>query len=440
MGNALFLSFMIFSRPFGLVAQENIDWPEIELIRQVSGFAQPTHITHAGDGSGRLFVVEQSGRIRIIKNGLLLITPFLDITDRVICCGEQGLLSVAFPPEYPNKGYFYVNYTRKPDGDTIVARYIVTENPDVANSDIEEVVLLVDQPFANHNGGQIVFGPDGFLYIGMGDGGSGGDPQNNGQNPGTLLGKIVRIDVESGFSPYTIPLTNPFSLQTGFRPEIWTLGYRNPWRFSFDSDTGDLYIADVGQNSFEEVDFQPASSTGGENYGWNIMEGAHCFNTNRCDQTGLVLSVAEYDHSQGCSITGGFVYRGQTFPRMQGVYFYGDFCSGILWGLKREDNTWQNTLLLDTPHSISTFGEDEEGNLYLANHSNGDIYVIIDTVSSNPTPTSATTTPPQNSAGGSGCAIGSPVQIGTAVKNFIIPFVVVFGIGLRDLIRIRLIR
>ncbi|MGH7800499.1 MAG: PQQ-dependent sugar dehydrogenase [Thermodesulfobacteriota bacterium] len=362
-----------------LLAQTDIDWPEIELTKQASGLNQPAHITHAGDGSGRLFAIEQPGRIRIIKNGILLSTPFLDIADSVKCCDEQGLLSVAFPPDYPSKGYFYINYTRKPDGDTIVSRYFVTENPDVADPDSEEIILAIDQPFPNHNGGLLVFGPDGFLYIGMGDGGSGGDPFDNAQNPGSLLGKMLRIDVESGIAPYIIPSSNPFTQTTGFRGEIWALGYRNPWRFSFDRDTDDLYIADVGQDLFEEVDFQPASSTGGENYGWNIMEGGHCFKSNTCDQTGLVLPVAEYDHSQGCSITGGFVYRGLIFPRMQGVYFYADFCSGNIWGLKREGTTWQNTLLASTPFNIASFGEDEEGNLYLTDYSNGDIFLIVDT-------------------------------------------------------------
>ena len=419
-----------------LLAQTDIDWPEIELTKQASGLNQPAHITHAGDGSGRLFAVEQPGRIRIIKNGILLSTPFLDIADSVKCCDEQGLLSVAFPPDYPSKGYFYINYTRKPDGDTIVSRYFVTENPDVADPDSEEIILAIDQPFPNHNGGLLVFGPDGFLYIGMGDGGSGRDPFDNAQNPGSLLGKMLRIDVESGIAPYIIPSSNPFTQTTGFRGEIWALGYRNPRRFSFDRGTDDLYIADVGQDLFEEVDFQPASSTGGENYGWNIMEGTHCFKSNTCDQTGLVLPVAEYDHSQGCSITGGFVYRGQNFPRMHGVYFYADFCSGNIWGLKREGTTWQNTLLASTPFNIASFGEDEEGNLYLTDYSNGDIFLIVDTSTPGPTPTPTITTPPKNVAGQSGCAIGTPIHIGTVLPDTrIIPLLTAFGIGLRWLIK-----
>ena len=224
-------------------------------------------------------MVEQGGRIRIIRNGVLEATPFLDITGRVSCCSERGLLSVAFPPGYAAKGHFYVNYTNKA-GNTVVARYRLTTNPDVADPGSEQVVLTVPQPYANHNGGQLAFGPnDGYLYIGMGDGGSGGDPENRAQNPAELLGKLLRINVETGNpNTYTIPASNPFTQTAGYRPEIWALGLRNPWRFAFDRLTHDLYIADVGQDAYEEVDFQPAASTGGENYGWRIMEGLHCYN------------------------------------------------------------------------------------------------------------------------------------------------------------------
>lgn len=351
---------------------------QISLNRVLSGFIQPTHITHAGDGTGRLFVVEQNGRIRVIRNGLLLDVPFLDIVSRVSCCGERGLLSVAFPPGFETKSYFYVNYTDL-SGNTVLARYHLSANPDVADSASEEILLTVPQPFANHNGGQILFGPDNFLYIGMGDGGSAADPLNNGQNLSSLLGKMLRIDVESGLVPYGVPASNPFVSSPTIRSEIWSLGLRNPWRFAFDSLTGDLYIADVGQNAFEEVNFQPALSQGGENYGWRIMEGAHCFNPNPCDQTGLVLPVAEYDHSQGCSITGGLVYRGNRFPRMQGNYFFGDFCSGRIWALRRSGTAWQSNLLFDTKLSISTFGADKAGELYVADYVTGDIYSILDT-------------------------------------------------------------
>ena len=353
-------------------------WPQISLAKVAGGFAQPVHVAHAGDGSGRIFVVEQAGRIRILDNDAALPIPFLDISSRLVCCGEQGLLSVAFPPRFASKGYFYVNYTRIPDGATVVARYRVSAgNANAADPASEEVVLTIPQPFANHNGGQLAFGPDNNLYIGMGDGGSGGDPLNNGQSPGTLLGKILRIDVESGANPYGVPPDNPFLQAAGYRPEIWTLGLRNPWRFSFDRGTGDLYIGDVGQGVFEEVDVQSAGSPGGQNYGWNIMEGAGCYNNGTCNTAGLTLPVATYDHSQGCSITGGVVYRGTALPALQGIYFYGDYCSGRIWGLRRNGAAWDNALLTDTTLTITTFGEDEAGNVYVANYANGDLLKIV---------------------------------------------------------------
>lgn len=393
----LFRSFLLRKRTFstGLLlllllghreasAQVVPGLPQISLQFEAGGLIQPLHIAHAGDGSGRLFVVEQGGRIRIIRNKVLLSTPFLNISDRVSCCGERGLLSVAFPPRYAGKGYFYVNYTDL-SGNTVVARYRVSADPDIADPASEEVILTVAQPFANHNGGLVAFGPDGFLYIGMGDGGSGGDPNNFAQNlddlPGNqrLLGKMLRIDVESGVRPYAIPLSNP--LLNGRRSEVWALGLRNPWRFSFDRLTGDLFIGDVGQNRFEEIDFQPASSGGGENYGWRIMEGAHCFNPDPCNQVGLVLPVTEYDHSGGCSVTGGHVYRGKNFPRMEGIYFYSDFCSGTILGLRRSGPAWENLSLLSSGLSVTTFGEDESGNLYLSDYQGGNILRVIDSFS-----------------------------------------------------------
>lgn len=358
-----------------LVAQASRAWPTISLTKIVSGLNQPLGIAHASDGSGRLFVVEQGGRIRIIKNGALASQPFLDISSRVSCCGERGLLGLAFPPNYASKKYFYVNYTNS-SGDTVVARYRVTTNPDVANSNSEQVLLTVNQPYANHNGGQLAFGRDGYLYIGLGDGGSAGDPQNNAQNPASLLGKILRIDVESGSAPYAIPPSNPFRQTAGYRPEIWALGLRNPWRFSFDRQTGDLYIGDVGQDRYEEIDFQPASSKGGENYGWRITEGNHCYNTSTCNQSGLVRPIVEYDHQQGRSVTGGVVYRGQSYPNLQGIYLYGDYISGKIWGLRRSGTSGENTVLLNSGNLISTFGEDDAGNVYLADYRQGNIYRI----------------------------------------------------------------
>jgi glucose/arabinose dehydrogenase len=358
------------------------DIPQISLVLTAGGFSHPVHITHAGDGSGRIFIVEQGGQVKIIKNGSVLATPFLNVSPLLKSgAGEQGLLSIAFPPGYgPGKNYLYTNYTGTQGvGDTVVARYQTTADPDVANSSSGQTLLTVVQPFANHNGGQLAFGPDGYLYIGMGDGGSGGDPFNNGQNPLSLLGKVLRIDVESQPAGYGIPPTNPFAGNAAYLPEIWALGLRNPWRFSFDRAAGDLYIADVGQNLYEEVNVQPAASAGGENYGWNIMEGLHCYNAVTCDQTGLTPPVAEYGHSLlgDCSITGGFVYRGGEFPSLQGVYLYGDYCSGRIWGLRRSGGAWVSKLLLDSSLNISTFGEDEAGNLYVADHGAGDIYKII---------------------------------------------------------------
>jgi len=356
--------------------------PQLSLVPTAGGFTHPVHITHAGDGSGRLFIVEQGGLIKIIKNGSSQpqSTPFLDVSLLLkSSAGEQGLLSVAFPPGYADKQYFYIDYTGTQGvGDTVIARYHTTADPDIADPASAQTLLEVVQPFTNHNGGQLAFGPDGYLYIGMGDGGSGGDPDNNAQNPLSLLGKILRIDVEPNLNPYISPPSNPFIGNAGYSPEIWALGLRNPWRFSFDRETGDLYIADVGQNLYEEVNFQPATNAGGENYGWNIMEGVHCYNSASCNQSGLTLPVVEYGHSQGdCSITGGFVYRGREFSALQGVYIYGDYCSGRIWGLRRAGGAWENKLILDSTLLISTFGEDEAGNLYVADHAAGVIYKII---------------------------------------------------------------
>jgi glucose/arabinose dehydrogenase len=351
--------------------------PPLTLTSIASGINQPTSIAHADDGSDRLFITERQGTIRIIQDGALLSTPFLDITGIVgRSGGEQGLLGVAFPTSFANKGYFYVNYTNR-SGDTVIARYR-TSSSGLADANSAEVLLTIDQPFSNHNGGQLAFGPDGYLYIGMGDGGSAGDPQGNAQNPASLLGKMLRIDVESGAATYTVPDTNPFvgvnDPDDRYRDEIWASGLRNPWRFSFDRLTGELFIADVGQSTFEEINYQSATSQGGENYGWNIMEGFSRYNNNPGDLTGLVNPIGGYDHAQGSSITGGFVYRGPVTSFYQGVYFYADFINGRIWGLQRESTGWESTLLIDTPYNISTFGEDEAGNLYVADFSGGSIY------------------------------------------------------------------
>ncbi|MCE5263348.1 MAG: PQQ-dependent sugar dehydrogenase [Deltaproteobacteria bacterium] len=346
--------------------------PTISLRPVAAGFVQPVGITHAGDGSGRLFIVEQGGRIRIFQNNFIKAVPFLDISSLVTAAvGEQGLLGLAFPPGYSTRGEFYVNYTdRTGVGNTIVARYGLTANANVADPLSRQELLTIVQPFTNHNGGQLAFGPDGFLYIGTGDGGSVGDPLGNAQSLASLLGKVLRIDVLSGAVPYAIPLGNPFG------DEIWAYGLRNPWRFSFDRQTGDFYLADVGEAAVEEVDFQPAGSGAGANYGWNIMEGSRCFLTPVCSRTGLTLPVAEYPHGSGdCSIAGGYVYRGSS-AALQGIYFYGDFCSGRIWGLRQTATGIKTELLIDTALAISTFGEDEAGELYVADYLTGSIFRI----------------------------------------------------------------
>jgi uncharacterized protein (TIGR03437 family) len=346
----------------------------IRLTPLVSGLPGVTDIQHAGDGSGRLFIVQQNGIIRILKGSSLLPEPFLDLRSRTSGRGEQGLLGLAFPPDYGRKQYFYLNYTNLA-GDTVIARYMASTDPDKADGTSESILLMIDQPYANHNGGQLRFGPDGFMYIGMGDGGSSNDPMNNAQNGRTLLGKMLRIDTEREPGRYRIPPDNPFASSTAFLPEIWAYGLRNPWRFSFDRATSDLWIGDVGQNRAEEIDFQPASSRGGENYGWKLMEGLQCVAAG-CNTTGLVVPVAEYTRAGGCSVTGGFVYRGRRFPTLRGTYIYGDYCTGNLWGITRAGDSWNNQLLLASREVISTFGEDEAQELYLAGYNSGTIFRV----------------------------------------------------------------
>jgi uncharacterized protein (TIGR03437 family) len=349
---------------------------EIRLEQVASGITAPTDIQNAGDGSGRLFIVQQNGLIRILRNGALVPQAFLDIRNKTKLDGERGLLGLAFPPGFAQKQRFYVDYTDL-NGDTVIAQYRVGANSDVADPTTEIVLLHIAQPFPNHNGGQVRFGPDGYLYIAMGDGGSGGDPQGNGQKLSTLLGKLLRIDVESDPGRVNIPADNPFVSTAGARVEIWAYGLRNPWRFSFDRANGDLYIADVGQETYEEVDYQAAAAGGGQNYGWNRMEGMHCVQTG-CSQQGLTLPVAEYTHAGGnCSITGGFVYRGNVSPGLRGTYVYGDLCAGRISGLERAGGVWTSRLLLASGFTITTFGEDEAGEMYVANAGNGSIHHIL---------------------------------------------------------------
>ncbi len=359
--------------------RQSVSWPNIVLTQILSGLNRPVDLAHAQDGSGRLYVVEQSGLVQVFTNDVKNPTPFLDIRDRVICCGEQGLLGIAFPPDFASSRHVYVNYTTTSPGrlHTRVSRFRLRGNAHQADPDSEEIILQIPQPYTNHNGGQIVFGPQGNLWVGMGDGGSGGDPQNNGQKGQTLLGKLLRIDVTSSTDArYAIPKDNPFVGNDEFLDEIWAYGLRNPWRFSFDRQTGDLYIADVGQNAWEEINFQPADSPGGENYGWRITEGIHCFQPPaNCPTHGLTLPVAEYDRDSGRSITGGFIFRGPDQPSLWGIYFYADYVTGRIWGLRRANGQWETKLLLDTTRSISSFGEDEAGNLYVVDY-NGTILQI----------------------------------------------------------------
>jgi len=346
---------------------------------QVSSQRSVVDIANAGDGSGRLFLVRQPGQIYINNNGVDLETSFLNIANRVTTTGnEQGLLSVAFPPDYATSGYFYVWYTGG-GGAMVLSRFRVRDDdPNLADPNSETVLLSVTQPFANHNGGRLQFGPDGMLYLGLGDGGGSFDPDNNAQNGSTLLGKLIRIDVDPGHGSYAVPPDNPFVGNGAVRDEIWATGLRNPWRIAFDSGTGDLYIADVGQNRFEEINHQPNGSSGGENYGWDIMEGSGCTGGgNACNTTGLTLPVATYDHDLGCSVTGGEVYRGNRYPSMQGMYFLADYCSGNIWGLRRNGSQWALTLLADTAFAISTFGRGEDGTIYVASPSNG-VFLMSD--------------------------------------------------------------
>jgi glucose/arabinose dehydrogenase len=361
----------------------------VVLSQVATGFSDPTDIAHAGDG--RLFIVEKAGRIKILDpaTGVTNPTVFLNISAIVGDNGsEQGLLGLAFHPDYAVNGYFFVNYTNN-SGDTRVSRFSRSaNNPDVADANSELVLLSIDQPYSNHNGGCIKFGPDGYLYVGMGDGGSAGDPQNLSQNPTSLLGKMLRIDVDNG-TPYGIPPSNPFVNDPNTADEIWAVGLRNPWRFSFDRQTGDLWMGDVGQNQWEEIDMQPAASAGGENYGWRCYEGNVAYNNNGCGPVGnYTAPVFVYSHgNSNCSITGGFVYRGTQEANLAGMYVYCDYCTGIFWGLKPggAPNTWNNIQLGNfANYNFAAYGEDAAGELYAAGLSDGVIYRVRDFCSLNP--------------------------------------------------------
>jgi|SRR5207302_883464 len=344
---------------------------KLSLNTVVSGLSSPVDLEVSADNIGRLFVVEQPGTIRIISNSALLPTPFLDISSQVDFGGEKGLLGLAFHPSYSQNRRFFVNYDRVVGGQmqTVISEFEASAtNPNLADRTTERILFTVDQPFPNHKGGQLVFGPDSFLYIGLGDGGSGGDPLRNGQNLETMLGKMLRIDVDHTSSglPYAIPPDNPFASGGGL-PEIWSYGLRNPWRFSFDRPSGRLFCADVGQDHYEEVDILQK----GGNFGWNIMEGLHCFNSaSGCNMSGLTLPIAEYDHTEGDAVIGGYVYHGTAIPQLADTYLLSDFGSGTIWNLTESPpGTWTRTRLLSTGRNVSSFGQDSSGELYVLDYS-----------------------------------------------------------------------
>lgn len=349
----------------------------------IGNFDWPIQVTAPQGDRDRLFVVEQNGYVRVIENGVILGTPYLDIGTRTNRVSEQGLLGIAFHPDYAQNGWVFIHYTNL-NGNTRLDRYTVDANdPNVIDDTTRVNLLKVNQPYTNHNGGAPAFGADGYLYLGLGDGGSGGDPGNRSQDGQTLLGKMLRLDVAS--APYAIPADNPFVGDPNVLDEIWAIGLRNPWKFSFDRVTGDLWIGDVGQENWEEVNFE-AAGDGGLNYGWRIMEGSHCFNpSSGCNQTGLVLPIHEYSHGGSpfrCSITGGFVYRGEAMATMHGRYFYADYCSGQIWSFRRDANGQvidfaEHTSELGIAGSLASFGEDASGELYVCSLLDGDVYRII---------------------------------------------------------------
>jgi hypothetical protein len=345
----------------------------------LSSLTRPVDLQTPGDRS-RLFVVEQPGRIQLVRERKVVATPFLDITDRVGSSGsEQGLLGLAFHPRFAENGRFFVNYTDR-GGDTHIAEFRAGIGADAVDPTTERTILVQDQPFANHNGGQLAFGNDGFLYIGLGDGGSAGDPLGSGQSLGTFLGKLLRIDVDKS-QPYVVPPDNPFTGLAGARPEIWAFGLRNPWRFAFDRATGDLLIGHVGQGAVEEVDAEVSPRRGGQNYGWNVTEGSRCFNpATGCSLAGITLPVVEYGHGEGCSITGGVVYRGCRMPGYAGTYFYSDYCSSFVRTLRLEGGRAVDqrdfTAQLGPRRSLVAFGTDAFGEIYML-ELGGNVYQIV---------------------------------------------------------------
>lgn len=372
--------FAWISPVFSSTCNDKAEIPLIKLSSIASGLSEPVAITHAGDNSARIFITEQQGRIRILQRDTLIEKPFLDITDRVSSGGEKGLLSLAFHPDYKKNGYFYVNYTayRGLRLYTVVSRFTrSTDNQ--ADHDSELVIIEIAQPFPNHNGGQIAFGPDGYLYIGMGDGGFANDPFENAQNSNTLLGALLRLDVNNQDKSlhYAIPADNPFLSDAEYRPEIWAYGLRNPWRFSFDRKTGRLYLADVGQDDVEEINHIRK----GGNYGWDVLEGNRCLESDdKCKQRKkkYIAPIFTYPHPVGFAVTGGIVYRGKEFPMLCGIYFYADYVTKTVWGLRYDGVKVTNQkMVLQSEFNISSFGENEDGEIFVAGHQSGKIMKIV---------------------------------------------------------------
>lgn len=402
-GAIFFAVLFVLLHPPSVNAETSaVTWPIIRLELLVDALDAPVGLVDARDGTNRLFVIERGGTVRIVKNGVISEQPFLDVSDRVLTsCSECGLLGLAFPPDFAEGGYFFINYTSNtnrigpdpndpddPDGigDTVIARIHLSADPNVADAASEETVMEINQPADNHNGGHMVFGPDDYLYIGMGDGGGGDDEYKNAQDSQSLLGKILRVEVgKSG--TYTVPPDNPFIDTPNYRDEIWALGLRNPWRFHFDPTTWDLYVADVGQNKYEEVNVVAAEAldNGGMNFGWPIFEGNECYlplkdanpaNDDECERTDLTQPAATYTHAQNnCSITGGYVYESPMLHQTP-VYLYGDFCSGNVWALQNDAGEWVSEQVNDLPFMITTFGQDETGNVYVVNYE-GELYQLI---------------------------------------------------------------
>jgi len=361
--------------------------PALAVVRVATGLSRPVFVTSPPGDLDRLFVIEQhTGLVRIVKRGSLVPNPFLNVSSRILTGSERGLLGIAFDPLYATNGFFYLSYTRAGDGASIIERFRVSANPDLADATSGMVGFgPVAQPFSNHNGGNIVFGPDGYLYFGLGDGGSAGDPSCNAQNGLSLLGKMHRLDTQS--IPFSVPPTNPFVGNAAYRPEIWSLGWRNPWRWSFDRATGEMFVGDVGQNSLEELDYEPAG-TGGRNYGWKIMEGSNCYSTASCsgsvptcNSPALVRPFHTLPTATYCSVIGGYVYRGCNLPQLDGLYFFGDYCSGTVWSLRYANGTFTNLVNrngeLGTLGAISSFGEDERGEIYICGLGSGVLYKIV---------------------------------------------------------------